>query len=89
MLYAQLVNTSAGYGNNKELAQLVLNEFYPVAAVSMGQSSTSITLQGKSGVFNSVNLEFYKKVNDEYVVHNIYKDPEYNPYIRGLRYYLN
>lgn len=85
MLYAKFVEPNAGYAHDqKKVEELELNHFYPVAAVSMGQSSTSITLQGQSGGFNSVNFEFYKKSDDKYVEHDIFSDPEYNPYIRNL-----
>lgn len=82
MLYARYIDSNAGYEyDQKNAEKLTLGEYYPVAAISMGQSSTSITLQGQSGSFNSVNFSFFKKVGDKFVQHDIYSDPEYNPYL--------
>lgn len=48
--------------------------------VDMGGFHTDVTLKGMSEVtFNSVNFEFYlKNAQGEYVLHDIYRDPEYN-----------
>ena len=65
----------AGY---RPIEELEVGKEYCVVDVCMGQSNTSIFLEGLSGGFNSVNFDFFKDGNP----HNIYKDPNYNPYIR-------
>lgn len=83
MLYAQLTNPNAGYPHDQEaIKQLDPEQQYQVERVSMGQSSTSVRLVGFSGGFNSVNLTFSKKNSEGvFVPHDIYRDPQYNPYI--------
>lgn len=82
MLYAKLYSTTAGYGSDQRNAKLLdVDKIYPVTAVDMGQSYTWIKLDGFAQRFNSVNLKFFTKVGDEYVEHDIYSDPEYNPYL--------
>lgn len=82
-LYAKFVSPTSGYAHNqKKVEDFELNSMLVVDGVSMGQSSTTITLAaGLQGGFNSVHFEFYKQVDDELVKHDIYRDPEYNPYI--------
>lgn len=60
------------------IKELEVGKEYTVSDVSMGQSYTSIFLKEIPGCFNSVNFDFFKDGKP----HNIYKDPEYNPYIR-------
>ncbi|AWD90575.1 hypothetical protein KNT87_gp285 [Erwinia phage Cronus] len=82
-LYAKFVSPTSGYAHDqKKVEDFELNSMLVVDSISMGQSSTTITLAGLQGGFNSVHFEFYKQVDDELVKHNIYRDPEYNPYIR-------
>lgn len=84
-LYAKFTCPDAGYYNDcKKVENFEVGQKFQVTEVSMGQSSTSIKLYGFSCYFNSVHFEFYKQVDDELVKHDIYSDPEYNPYIRGL-----
>ena len=64
----------------------MVNQFYKVENVDMGQSHTSITLKGINGSFNSVMFEFYELINDEFVTYDIFADPDYNPYIKRKTY---
>lgn len=79
MLYCRLrdnVRNFVAKGSTWNLELLEDDTFYKVSSVSMGQSSTSIYLElfpGKS--FNSVLFQFFKE-------HDIYTDPEYNPYLK-------
>lgn len=58
---------------------LKVGETYQVEEISMGQSRTSIGINGKS--YNSVIFEFYE--NGEKI--DIYKDERFNPYISLFR----
>ena len=58
--------------------ELTVGEEYNVREIHMGQSYTNVWIEGHPFSFNSVNFEFYKDGQP----HNIFKDPEYNPYIR-------
>lgn len=82
-LYARYVNFNGGMnGEAEEVADvLVQNQYYKVADVDMGQSMTHIRLKGFEGIFNSVFFEFYFLENGEFVEHDIFDDPDYNPYI--------
>lgn len=85
-LYCRVSNKNNGYDSDKELIKsLDSGKFHIVERVSMGQSSTSIKIKDCDFYFNSVNLTFYKKDGESYIEHDIYSDPEYNPYIKGLR----
>ena len=64
-----------GYHPIKELE--VMKE-YTVMDISMGGFYTSVFLKEVPGSFNSVNFDFFKDGKQ----HNIYADPDYNPYIR-------
>lgn len=61
--------------------ELTVGEEYNVRECHMGQSYTNIWIEGHPFSFNSVNFDFYKDGKP----HNIFKDPEYNPYIRRKR----
>lgn len=65
----------------RPISELEVGKEYCVVDVCMGQSNTSIRLDGISGGFNSVNFDFFKDGKP----HNIYKDPDINPYIRRNR----
>jgi hypothetical protein len=74
-LYAQFLHPTRGYDIEvKAAASLVVGKLYEVSKVSMGQSHTSVQLQGEKGLFTSVAFEFFKS-------HDIYNDPEYNNYL--------
>lgn len=60
--------------------ELEVGKEYTVEDVSMGGSYTSIYLEEVSGCFNSVNFDFFKDGKP----HDIYADPDYNPYIRRI-----
>lgn len=59
------------------IEELVVGKGYTVSDVSMGGFHTSIYLKEVKGSFNSVNFDFFKDGKP----HDIYKDPDYNPYI--------
>lgn len=63
---------------NHPIKELEVGKEYLVGDVSMGGYYTSISLKGIPGTFNSVNFDFFKDGKP----HNIYKDPDYNLYIR-------
>ena len=79
MLKAKFVLPQAGYFRDQDVASTFLIEgwTYEVDRVVMSQSHTSIWLKGYPVPFNSVQFEFYKDGEK----HDIYNDPEYNPYI--------
>lgn len=52
---------------------------YEVRKILMGQSSTSIFLEGLKGSFNSVQFEFFEGGKPL----NIFRDPRFNPYLGG------
>ena len=56
---------------------LKVGDRIPVRDIDMGQSSTSIYLDGYKGSFNSVFFEFEE--NDKEI--DIYGDKRYNPYL--------
>lgn len=57
--------------------------FYKVEEVSMGGYSTYVKLEGE-GHYNSVALEFYLDKDGEKISHNIFSDPDYNPYLKSF-----
>lgn len=87
-LYAKYEHPNNGTDYDKEKVEdfLVLNQYYKVDNVEMGQSHTCITLKGFNGSFNSVMFEFYELVNDKFFKYDIFKDPDYNPYIKRTSY---
>lgn len=82
-LYAKYENPNNGTEYDQEEAKelFILNQYYKVDNVDMGQSRTYITLKGINGSFNSVLFEFYELISDEFVKYDIFADPDYNPYI--------
>ena len=82
MLFAKVEHPNAGYGFDVQACKdLNPDKYYEVDVVDMGQSHTTITLKDVKGWFNSVNFGFYKEVNGLKVSHDVYSDPEYNPYL--------
>lgn len=80
MLTAKFTKPESGYDYDRETCAelLTLGQEYEVSDVAMGQSHTSIYLKDfPNHVFNSVNFEFYKRGK----LHNIFRDPRYNPYL--------
>jgi len=78
--FAKLVNPDLGYDHHKEMVkQLNKDTLYKVEGISMGQSSTSIKLEGFKPPFNSIQFEFLDADNN---ILDIYNMPEYNPYMR-------
>lgn len=85
MLYAKVEHPEAGYGHDVQACKdLNPEKYYEVDKVDMGQSHTTITLKNTIGWFNSVNFGFYKTVDGLKVSHDIYSDPEYNPYLSRI-----
>ena len=83
VLIAKLVKPISGYQSDKDkIAEsgMEIGTEVKVDKVSMGQSHTYIFLEGFSGSFNSVHFEFLIDGKP----HDIYGDPDYNPYIKGL-----
>lgn len=79
-ILAHLTHPANGWSSNAENARKYLKsgEWYEVRRIDMGQSSTSVRLKNVSGVFSSVQFDFYdmdKKPID------IFKMPEFNPYL--------
>lgn len=52
---------------------------YEVREIFMGQSRTSIFLEGLEGPFNSVQFEFFEDGKPL----NIFRDSRFNPYLGG------
>lgn len=75
MLTAVYNYPESGY---RPAENLEVGKEYIVTNVCMGQSNTSIWLDGHSGSFNSVQFDFYEDGKPI----NIYKSSKYNPYIR-------
>jgi hypothetical protein len=87
-LYAKYENPENGTDYDKEEAKelFIVNQYYKVDNVKMGQSHTNISLKGFNGSYNSVMFEFYELINDEFFKYDIYKDPDYNPYLERETY---
>lgn len=85
ILYVKMVEPDAGFASDKEKIKSTpfeFSEYYKVAVLSMGQSSTSLKLEEFSEHFNSVHFEFYELIDGKYVAINIFGTPKYNHYIR-------
>lgn len=79
-LIAIVTTLEAGYAFDKQQmveCNLKVGDRIPVRDIDMGQSSTSIYLDGYKGSFNSVFFEFEE--NGEEI--EIYGDKRYNPYL--------
>ena len=82
VLFAKVTSPEAGYKSDSDkLKDLVFDKFYEVGYIDMGGSYTSVYLEGFKGEFNSVNFTFYKKCDGLYEEHDIFSDPNYNPYL--------
>lgn len=53
------------------------DEIHQVENISMGQSSTSVSLENIKGIFNSIHFKFY--IGNREV--DIYKSGLFNPYV--------
>lgn len=72
------------YGRESDILsanRLSKDKMYAVGDIFMGQSSTFVILAGIDDIFNSVNFEFFRKDGDEYIEHDIFSDPNLNPYL--------
>lgn len=79
-LIAIVTTLEAGYAFDKrQMAEcnLKVGDRIPVRDIDMGQSSTSIYLDGYKGSFNSVFFEFEENGKEI----DIYGDRRYNPYL--------
>lgn len=80
-IYAKYLYPENGYESSKTQAinaGLEVGERYAVSNVMMGQSNTSIFLEGIAGVFNSVQFEFEEEDGTPV---DIYRDRRFNTYI--------
>lgn len=80
MLYAICVCVDNGYPISQETLKnnnIKIGDKFEVEDVSMGQSSTRITLKGFKDVFNSVHFRFEDEYGNKI---DIYNNPLYNPY---------
>lgn len=85
VIYAKFMYPHYGYTYDQKKVEnnnLLVDNFYPVSNVSMGQSHTSIFLDGYKDSFNSVHFEFYdenmKKIDLRNTVWNPYVNIEKN-----------
>lgn len=87
-LYAKYENPENGTNYDKEKVKdvFVLNQFYKVDIVCMGQSHTSISFIGINGSFNSVMFGFYELIDDKFLKYDIFADADYNPYLKRTTY---
>lgn len=79
-LIAIVTTLEAGYAFDKQQmveCNLKVGDRIPVRDIDMGQSRTTISLDGYKGSFNSVFFEFEE--NDKEI--DIYGDKRYNPYL--------
>ena len=88
-LYARFATFEAGHECEKEEAKeiFIIGQYYKVDKVDMGGSHTDIYLKGFEGYFNSVFFKFYIRDKfGKFVKHDIFEDPDYNPYIKKKTY---
>lgn len=81
---ARFEHPNNGYGHNIEdvkMCGLIVGKDYPVSEIMMGQSYTSVHLEGFDEMFNSVHFEFFEDGRPL----NIFRDSRFNPYIGGRR----
>lgn len=62
---------------------LEVGKFYNVESISMGQSYTSIGIDGK--IYNSVLFEFYENGKEI----DIYNDKRFNPYLSAHKFLMD
>ena len=77
---ARFMRPESGWPCDQEKARkagLTPGTDYDLERVSMGQSTTTICLAGYSGVFNSVQFDFFEDGEPL----DIYRDPRFNPYL--------
>ncbi len=83
MVFAKYLHTDCGYNHEKEYIEksLTLGESYPIRSINMGQSNTSVYLEGFKVGFNSVFFDFFEDGQEI----NIYRDARFNPYMNMKR----
>lgn len=83
-LYARVENPSAGNEFDRaKVEELDPSKYYEVESVKMGGYHTTIILKDCDTFFNSVNFEFFLDKDGEKIPHNIFSDPDYNPYLKS------
>lgn len=81
MLYARFEYPESGWPSDRDYVEksgLEVGKRYLVEKVDMGQSYTSIFLDGFRRPFNSVHFEFEE---EDYTPVDIYRDRRYNYYM--------
>lgn len=84
MLYARYTHPNAGYDHEQKRAQEFLNlgTRYQVDKICMDTGNTDVYLTNvlniNCGAFNSVFFDFE---DEDGTPHDIYTDPQYNPYL--------
>ena len=80
MLYARYAHPNNGYPDDRQEVSetLEVGKRYLVESIDMGQSYTSIFLDGFMRCFNSVYFEFEE---EDYTPVDIFSDPRYNRYM--------
>ena len=87
MLYAKFMYPDNGWDGDVKYAKeagLEVGKKYEVEEVYMGQSNTTIFLNGLAGCFNSVQFEF----EEDGIFIVIVKSPKYNPYMKEHMNYI-
>ena len=80
-IYAICRTLDAGYPGERENLQksgIKVGDKIELVDVSMGQSYTSVLLDGYEHGFNSVFFNFVDENGRDY---NIFRDPRFNPYL--------
>lgn len=84
-LYARMEHPESGWPDDVEaVKRLDSTVYYPVLKIDIGGSSTRFCIDEKYSnieYFNSVNFEFYELIGDDYVLYDIFLDPDLNPYL--------
>lgn len=82
-IYAKLTHPENGYDSDRaRVSVLDTLGTYKLRDASVGQSHTNIYLEGFKNSFNSVQFDFYDEYGNEV---NIFRMPEFNPYIRRTK----
>lgn len=63
--------------SDKPEKEIEIGKSYEVEDISMGQSSTSVTLKDIRGAFNSIYFEFFEDGSPL----DIFEDKRFNPYL--------
>jgi hypothetical protein len=86
-LIAHVTSISGGYDSDKKRVKelgLEVGQQFNVISISMGQSHTTVAIElpdGSKAYMNSIYFDFSLDGKP----HDIYEDPDYNPYLHPLR----